>query len=165
MGRAASAKGIRFTAVLGRVGVIRCVDVPAEVSERLARRAEPPASTRIAVDADVLGATFTTTLVPRGGGLHRLFVPAAVCREAGFSPGDEIPVVVRLAGAPGPDPILPLLERVCRGDPDVLMAYSRLSPSDRRQIARYIDSAKSPDTRARRLETIVSRLRERAART
>jgi len=152
-------KPLAFSAELGRVSHNRCVDVPAEVSAALGT------GKRIPVEARVLGTSFLSTLVPRGAGLHRLFIPAEVCRAHGFEAGDRVPVRLRAAPKPEPDPIAGEIREASDGDPEVLLAYARVTPADRRQIARWLASARSEDTRVRRLRLIVERLRERAAHT
>ena len=58
----------QFTARVYRIGIDYCVDVPGAVSEALG------GETHIPVAGNAGGAPLRTTLVPRGGGLHRLFL-------------------------------------------------------------------------------------------
>jgi len=96
-------KRIRFTTTPGLIAHNRCVEVPAATSSALG------GGTRIPVSASVLGSSFESTLTARGRGLHRLFIPASVCRAHGFEPGDDVPVTLARASRPTPDPLLPEL--------------------------------------------------------
>ena len=147
-------KRIRFTATLGLIAHNRCVEVPAATSLALG------GGTRIPVSASVLGSSFQSTLTARNRGLHRLFIPASVCRAHGFEPGDDVPVTLARASRPTPDPLLPELSAAST-DPDVIAKYLAASPADRRQAVKWLSSAKTPETRAGRLQELVKRLRAR----
>lgn len=71
-----------------RIGSNRCVDVPRHVSAALG------GAFRIAVRGTIGTHCFRTTLVPRGGGRHRLFLSGRAWRAMGLREGD--PVSVRL---------------------------------------------------------------------
>lgn len=79
---------LRFRGLMYRIGANRCVDVPRHVSAGLG------GAFRIAVRGSIGGQTFRTTLVPRGGGRHRLFLSGRAWRALGLCEGD--PVSVRL---------------------------------------------------------------------
>lgn len=79
---------LRFRGLMYRIGSNRCVDVPRHVSAALG------GAFRIAVRGTVGDQTFRTTLVPRGGGRHRLFLSGRAWRSLGLREGD--PVSVRL---------------------------------------------------------------------
>jgi hypothetical protein len=148
----------RFTAVLGRVGQNRCVDVPAAVSQALGGAAH------VAVRGTMLGIPFRSTLVPRGGGRHRLFVHSRVWRTLALR--ERAPIRVALEadltprGINGPaDLVAALARRPTAGE-----LYAALTPTLKAEIIRWIRSAKSPATRERRLEVGMDRLEEMAHR-
>jgi hypothetical protein len=150
------AKKLRFSAALGRITQNRCLDVPRDVSDRLC------GGKRIRVTADVLGIGFESTLVPRAGGGHRLFVPSQVWRALGLDTGDIVPVtLVKAATAPAVAP--EDLARALRKTPHLAAEYARLTPADRRQIVKWLDAARASSTRRRRVEEISRRLGERAS--
>ncbi|HYM62421.1 MAG TPA: YdeI/OmpD-associated family protein [Thermoanaerobaculia bacterium] len=142
-----------FQATLGRITQNRCVDVPAEISAALG------GGGRIAVSASVLGTSFESTLVSRGGGMHRLFIPSQVWRAHGLETGDRFPVELRIALAPEAIVLPDDLSAVAPDDPSIAEAYARITPADRRQIAKYLDSARTAETRAWRAIEMVKRLR------
>ena len=82
-----------FRGTLYRLGINCCVDVPRRVSAALG------GAFRIAVRGTMGGTSFRSTLVPRGGGRHRLFVSARAWQSLGLSEGD--PIAVRIERDPG----------------------------------------------------------------
>ena len=81
-----------FRGTLYRLGTNCCVDVPRRISTALG------GAFRIAVRGTMGGTSFRSTLVPRGGGRHRLFVSARAWRSLGLSEGD--PIAVRIEREP-----------------------------------------------------------------
>ncbi len=154
--RGGSGNTLKFLAELGRITQNRCVDVPSEISAALGKG-------KIPVRASVLGIAFESTLVPRGPGLHRLFIPSQVWRTRGIDVGDRIQVEVKKAPARPVGRVPPELLEAAAGDPLVPAEYARLSPADRRQIAKRLGSARSPETRRRLLGRIAALLAARAA--
>ena len=91
-----------FRGTLYRLGTNCCVDVPRRVSTALG------GAFRIAVRGTMGGTSFRSTLVPRGGGRHRLFVSSRAWRSLGLSDGDPIAVRIERDLAPSPfEPGLP----------------------------------------------------------
>jgi hypothetical protein len=84
-----------------RLGTNCCVDVPRRVSAALG------GAFRIAVRGTMGGTSFRSTLVPRGGGRHRLFVSARAWQSLGLSEGD--PIAVRIERDPGTFSFVPEL--------------------------------------------------------
>jgi hypothetical protein len=78
---------------------------------------------------------------------------------ASVATGDHVEVEIRLDTDPieiaEPDD----LAEVLRKDPAARAAFDRLTPSRQRQLVRTIESAKQPDTRARRIERVRAELR------
>ncbi len=85
----------RFAARLYQIGLNRCVDVPRRVAAALGD------SPRIYVTGRIAGVRVRSTLMPRAGGGHRLFVHSRIWRPLGLQPGDPVTVEVAadLAGA------------------------------------------------------------------
>ncbi len=140
---------LSFEAVIYRVGQLRCVDVPAEVSAALGSGERTPVLVRI---ADREG---QTSLVPKRDGGHRLFLAAAVRKAAGVDAGDRAWLEVR-PDPRGGEPELPpelvrALARVAGGMEELLAR----SPADRRQLVRWISAPDSPQARGRRVAKAV----------
>jgi hypothetical protein len=148
----------RFTGELNQVGRNRCVDVPPLVSRALG------GAVYVAVSGTMQGAPFRSTLVPRGGGYHRLFVPGRVWRTLALRNRAPIEVTLEADATPrgtdAPDELVRALE--CR--PVAAQLYAILTPTLRAEIIRWIRAAKNPATRERRLEVGMDRLEEMAHR-
>ena len=140
----------RFTARLYRQGILRCLDVPGRVSEHLGVG-------HVAVSGTVEGMSFQSTLAPRGDGLHRLFVHSRIFKARGVDSGDL--VEVELEYDPEPEAAVPPeLADALAGAPESEENFHALTPARRREVIRYVESAKRDETRARRVAEIVGRL-------
>ncbi len=141
-----------FEATLYRIGGNRCVDVPAEVSQRHGEGQTVP------VRVTVARVTASSSLVPRKGGGHRLFLGVDLRRAAGADAGDAVTVTIE-PDPTGGEPELPaaLLERlaVTPGGMEALLARS---PSDRRQLVRWLEAPKSEGARRSRVKEAVQRI-------
>lgn len=142
---------VRFEAVLRAIATNRYVDVSSSVGAALGIAGRAP------VKARVLGLQFDSTLLPSRTGGHRLFVPSAVWKTRGVAVGDTVLVEVWRVAVP-PIVLPPELRPFAKATPAVASAYGRITPADRRQIARYFDSARSEETLRRRAAEIARRL-------
>lgn len=149
-----------FTATLYRIGVQRCVRVPDQISKAFGG---PPGSTEgrqatIPVRIRVGDRVVSTSLLRNKGGGFRLVVAKALCDAAGADAGDEITLVVGSDPSRG-EPDLPqdLMDRLAATPHGMENLWSR-SPADRRQLVRWLDSAKAAATRERRLSQAVERI-------
>ena len=118
-----------FRGTLYRLGTNCCVDVPRRVSTALG------GAFRIAVRGTMGGTSFRSTLVPRGGGRHRLFVSARARRSLGLSEGD--PIAVRLERDLVSAPFAPELPSASAAD--ITHGYSPLSWIDQSRPAHRRD--------------------------
>ena len=104
------------------------------------------------------GCVFRTTLVPAGGGRHRLFLNTEVRRAAGVGVGDAVTVAV------APDRESREIEmpadvyRRFRRRRGALAAFRARTPTVRMAILARIIEAKRPETRRRRTEQAIEML-------
>lgn len=139
----------RFTTVLYKIGQLRCIDVPHEISDALGRARTIP------VLATIGGLITPTSLVARKGGGHRLYVPAHFCEVLEIEAGDS--VWAELSPDPGagepklPDDLLAVLGKT----PGAMEALLARSPADRRQLVRWIEDTKNEDVRCARITKAV----------
>ena len=104
------------------------------------------------------GIPFRSTLMPRAGGGHRLFVHSRIWRPLGLRSGSRI--TVELGRDPSADEIsLPpfwveVLERRSRA----AQRFATLPPATRREIVRWLTVARQRSTRERRMEVVLDRL-------
>ncbi len=146
----AHGKRLRFVARLCKLGVLYCVVLPAEVSRAIGVRGRVPVVARVARRAP-----FRSTLVPAGGGTHRMFLNGETRREAGAKVGDDVVVEVVVDFAPREVPIPDDLARVLR-DEGVLADWESLPTGKREHILDWIEEAVRDVTREKRIDKAVA---------
>ena len=126
--------------------------VPAEILEALGGKA----AKRVIVS--IRGHALRLGLLPLEGGGRYLMLNKDVCAALGIALGDELEV--RIEHDPNPDHVdLPdELAEAFAAWPEAEVAFNNYSGSHRRAMARLVDEAKQPATRARRAVTLVERL-------
>lgn len=123
------------------------LDVPASVSEAFGVRGYVP----VIGTAD--GVELTATLVPIGGGRHRLFLNSAVRTAIGKGAGDSVEIRVRLDRSDRmPETPVDLQEALAKDGASE--AWEALAPSRRRELLVWLADAKRDQTRAARIGRI-----------
>jgi hypothetical protein len=118
----------------------------------------------IPVHGQVEGLPLKSTLSPRGGGNYRLHIHSNIWRKLHIDAGDSVEVMLQVDQEPR-DPALPHdLAGGLAEEPRALATFNSLTPASRRQIVRYVDMAKHANTREKRIQLMVKRMLERAAR-
>ena len=147
---------IRFTAKIQIVGVNPYVTVPARVSRYFGKRGNVP------VVVHLQDGRVTSTLVPIGGGVHRLYINAAMFRCTESRVGDIASVVLaqdtsnRVLKAPD------CLVAKLRASPIAAARWESFAPSKRHEIIRYILSCKTAPTRDRNVAKLLRVLKSQA---
>ena len=142
----ATSPSYTFEAVIYAMGPPRCVDVPANISQALG------GETYIPVVAEAGEMASRSTLSPRGGGQHRLFVNRDLRRASGADIGNTICITIR-RDTDSREVILPTDVRAALEErPGAVEAFLALSPSGKRWFMSHIDAAKSSATRLRRIQ-------------
>jgi hypothetical protein len=131
--------------------------VPDEVVERLGAGRAPK------VRVTVAGHTWRSSIAARGGG-YLLGVSAENRAAAGVQAGDVVDVEVEVDDAPRDVEVPDDLAAALAAEPGLREAFDGLSFSLKRQHVEPIGTAKTPETRARRVDKALAMLRERAAR-
>jgi len=146
-----------FSARIYKVGIIRYVDVPAEVSREIAA-----GEVNVAVQGTVEGVALRTTLVPRGRGCHRLAIHGEIRKKLRVDAGAMVEVALERdeeSREPAEPPALAIALRLA---PRAQAEYRAMTTALRRQIVRFVTAAKQEATKERRALTMVRRLEERA---
>ncbi len=118
-----------------------------------------PQRIRLRVRGQIEGFAFRTSLFAfSNGDGHFLLVNKAMQAAAGVRLGEKARIRLEpdLEERPAEPP--PELARILRSDRALDRWYSKLSPSMRREIAKWADHPKSPATRQRRSDKIAERL-------
>jgi hypothetical protein len=146
---------VKFPATLkpDPTGVGTYVVVPREVNTTLGLKGRPK------VQAVIAGHPYRGSLMPAGDGTYVLGVLKAIQQAEGLKRGDTITVELELDTAPRvvepPDD----LARALKHDRNAAASWDRLSYTDKKEMARGLEEAKKPETRARRLATALEKLR------
>jgi hypothetical protein len=146
-----------FSAKIYKVGVIRWVDVPLEISRRLGK-----GSARIPVHGSVEGLPLRSTLMPRGNGRHRLAIHSDIFHNLRIDAGASGEVTLQLDDESREPVLPPELAAALAETPRAMTIFQGMSTALRRQIVRYICSVKHTSTRERRSATFVRNLVKRA---
>ena len=127
------------------------MDVPEAVSRAFAAFAR---TGRISFEGTLERAPIRGTLIPVRRGRHRLYVNGGMRSAAGVAVGDTVSFALR---ATRPDVVRPPsdMASALRRVKGARAAFDALSPSHRRELLRYIDDARTPETRQRRIRSTV----------
>jgi hypothetical protein len=129
------------------------LEVPPEVIAELGAGKKP------AVRVTLGSYSYRSTVASRSG-RYLIGVNAQVREEAGVAAGDEVDVELELDTAPRELELHPEFAQALDAEPDARRFFDGLSYSQRRWFAEPIGTAKTPETRERRIEKAVARLRE-----
>jgi hypothetical protein len=125
--------------------------VPTEVVEALGAGRRPK------VVVTVNEHTWRTSIASMGG-RYLLGASAAVRAEAGISAGQTLTVSVEVDTAPRRVVVPDALAAALATSPEAAAAWDALTYSQQRQHAEAVLAAKKPETRERRVSTIIERL-------
>jgi hypothetical protein len=145
-----------FAGKIYKIGIIRYVDVPLEVS-----RSMGCSGASVAVCGSVEGVPLRTSLVSRGNGAYRLAVHGDIRRKLRIDSGAVVEIALELDDESREPTLPPALVMALRSAPKVQANFRALTTALRRQIVRYITSVKQHATLERRVAGIVRRLEER----
>lgn len=149
---------MKFTAELESTGKTTAgFEVPAEIVEKLGGGGHPK------VSVTVNGYTFRTSIA-RMGGRYLLGVSVERRTAAGVSAGDVLEVDVELDTAPREVDVPEELAAALAADPAASEFWQTLSYSKQQWHVAQVTSAKTEETRDRRIEKSIGMLREGRAR-
>jgi hypothetical protein len=152
-----------FPAKIQKIWIMRCVDVPREISKSIRGSLTEGDPQHLPVHGWIEGLPFKSTLVPRGGGSYRLHVHSRIWRKLRIDAGAAVEVTLLLDTAPREAILPPDLAAGLAETPRALAVFNGLTVALRRQILQYVDNAKQSRTREKRIHLIVQRMLERAA--
>ncbi len=142
----------RFTVVLERTGKTATMfRVPFDLAEAFGR-IRPP------VRITIRGHTWRTTPGVYDGVGH-VVVNRAVKAAAGVDAPDRVRVTMELDTEPRTVPVPRDLRAALREDPEAKAAFAGMSITHRREYVEWIEEAKRPEMRARRIAATVERVR------
>jgi len=145
--------GLKFSARIRKEGILRVVDVPAEISEALG------GGKYIFVFAYISGQKFKSTLLPRGKSRHKLFINTEMRKLTGLDTGDEIEIILVFDPDSRQPEIPEYLQEVLDFFPEFDSGFTSLTFSKQQEIIDWLNDAKKIETRQRRIETLMLRLK------
>jgi Domain of unknown function (DUF1905)/Bacteriocin-protection, YdeI or OmpD-Associated len=147
-----------FSGKIYKVGIIRYVDVPADVSRSIGE-----GKLHVAVAGEVQGVPVRTTMVSRGNGCYRLAIHGDIRKKLRADAGAVIEVAIQRDEEPR-EPVLPAaLVLALRNAPRAQTEFRSMTTALRRQVVRYLTSVKQQNTLERRAAAMVRRLEQRYA--
>ena len=145
---------MQFRAILEQSGKTATgITVPVDIVEALAAGKKP------AVSVTLNGYTYRSSIATMGGE-YRIPVSAEVREAAGVTAGDEVSVEVALDTAPREVTVPADFAAALAGDTAARATFDRISYSEKRWFVLGIEDAKTPETRQRRIDKAIERLRE-----
>ena len=141
------------------MGIIRYVDVPAEVSRDIAA-----GELYVAVQGMVEGVALHTTLVPRGRGYHRLAIHGEIRKKLRVDAGAVVEVALARDDESREPEVPPSLAMALRLVPRAQAEFREVTTALRRQMVRFVMGAKQEAARDRRVQRMVRLLMQRAER-
>src|SRR5246127_5104001 len=129
-----------FAASIYKVGVIRYVDVPREVSRRFG------SSPHVPVRGTVEGIRVRTTLVSRGRGSYRMAIHGDIRKKLRVDSGAVVEVAIQLDEESREPELPPALALALRNAPKAQKRFRAVTTALRRQIVRYLTAVKSQAT-------------------
>jgi hypothetical protein len=146
-----------FSSRIYKIGMVRFVDVPADVSKQIGEGAHVP------VMGTVEGVPFRSTLVSRGRGAYRLAIHGDIRRKLRLDTGAVVEIAIRRDQESREPQLPPALVLALRNSPKAQQMFRGMTTALRRQIVRYLVAVKSQATLERRIRKFVERLERRTA--
>jgi Domain of unknown function (DUF1905)/Bacteriocin-protection, YdeI or OmpD-Associated len=140
-----------FAASIYKVGVIRYVDVPREVSKKFGGAAHVP------VTGTVEGVPVRTTLVSRGKGAYRMAIHSDIRKKLRVDSGAVVEIALQLDEESREPEMPPALVLALRNAPKAQRRFRGITTALRMQIVRYLTTVKSQETLERRVSAFVAR--------
>ena len=142
---------MRFETTMTLTGNNTGIEVPPEVIEALGAGRKPP------VNVTVNGYSYRSTVAVMGG---RYMISFSSDKRAatGIQGGDPITVDLEVDTAPRTVEVPDDLAAALTAASGALEVFDALAPSARKAHVANVESAKTPDTRERRIAAIVTRL-------
>jgi Bacteriocin-protection, YdeI or OmpD-Associated/Domain of unknown function (DUF1905) len=147
-----------FSGRIYKVGLIRFVDVPADISRAIGDR-----SPHVAVRGEAERIPFRSTLVSRGKGCYRLAIHGDIRKKLRVDAGAVVEIAIE-RDEESREPVLPpALVLALRNAPKAQAVFRAMTTALRRQIVRYLTSVRQQATLERRVAKLVRTLEQRRA--
>jgi len=144
---------ISFDGPARRIGDRAVLKFPDDASARL------PSRGQVAVTATMNGRAFTTVIEPDGRRGHWLAIDEALRRDLAIDDGDVVALEVEPTKE-WPEPDVPTdFQAALTEASDLAETWTDITPMARWEWVRWINATKNPETRQRRIDVGISKLR------
>jgi hypothetical protein len=113
---------------------------------------------RVPVTGTINGAPFRSSIFPTGDGAHYMAVNREVREAAGVAAGDRVKVSMEIDNAPRTVAVPPDLNLELSKSIAARVRFDKLSYTHRKEYVQWIEAAKRPETRTRRLKQVLDKL-------
>ena len=131
------------------------LDIPFDVHQAFGSKAIVP------VTGTLNGVSFRNSLMPKGDGTHYLHVRKELLARARVQIGDTVSVVLEKDQAPRAVTIPADLQSALNSVPAQARIFTELSYSHQKEFVDWIESARKPETRSRRVANTLDMLADR----
>jgi hypothetical protein len=145
---------IRFDATLTAIDTSTVVRLPETVSKNL------PSRGQVAVHGTINGVGFRTVLEPDGHSGHWMRIDDTLQHTAGINAGDTATLSIEVT-KDWPEPNVPpdLAAALAAAPQKIQDVWNETTPMARWEWVRWVNATKNPDTRRRRVEVSISKMR------
>lgn len=154
MAKRTATSGIRFDATLQQIGSALLLRLPEPASQSL------PSRGQVAVQGTLNGHALRTVLEPDGDSGHWMKVEKRVLKAGGLKAGDTATVELEPVSE-WPEPKVPAdLDAALVAAPKAIQnLWREITPMARWEWVRWVNATKNPDTRQRRVEVTISKMK------
>jgi uncharacterized protein DUF1905/bacteriocin resistance YdeI/OmpD-like protein len=148
------AAAIRFDATLSAIGTSTVLRLPETASKDL------PSRGQVAVHGTINGVEFSTVLEPDGRSGHWMRVDDTLQHAAGISAGDTAAIDIEVT-RDWPEPSVPqdLAIALAAAPQKIQNLWDQITPMARWEWVRWVNATNNPDTRTRRVEVSISKMK------
>lgn len=143
-----------FSAVIYKLGINPCVDIPAQVSQAFGRKGPIP------VRGLLNQVPIRATLVPTGQDRYRLFINGEMRKQAQVEVGDEVQIELEFDEAPRTIPMPEAFVQALAHNPAARAAFESRTASRRKDILLYLNSLKRTETLEKAIERVIESMLE-----
>ena len=145
---------IRFGATLSTIDTSSVLRLPQTASKNL------PSRGQVAVHGTINGVKFQTVLEPDGNSGHWIRVDDTLQHAAGISAGDTATLNIEVT-KDWPEPSVPqdLAAALAAAPQPIQDLWDEITPMARWEWVRWVNATKNPDTRRRRVDVSISKMK------
>ena len=113
---------------------------------------------RVSVKGTINGFAYRSSIFPFGDGTHHMMVNKAMQQGAAAGPGARVEVVMEVDAEPRTVEVPKDFQKALGKNAKAKAFFEKPPPSHKRAYVGFIEEAKKPETRARRIEKAVENL-------